>query len=199
MPRCTRPQGHRNRAVPSADIFMSIKPEHIANIASGAKNHDFKSYDLPPSIQCIWFYTTAPISTIHYVAHVSGSKKPGKVPEDGGIGNTDFNTKKKTSRFGYKILVLWRLDRPITLRQAKSRGILRGPPQKYTFVSRQVCREWELQKQTKLFREKEVIESLLEKRMESEGDQKDSKRSNPKKISHFLTVATQPNPLDYNI
>ncbi|WEW56706.1 hypothetical protein PRK78_002154 [Emydomyces testavorans] len=116
------------------DIFMSIKPEHINNIAAGTKNHEYRHYLLPSSVRRIWFYTTAPISRIDYVAHISHGKIPGEVQEDGGIGNADFNAGKKISKYGYEILDLWKLKQPISLNLAIAKGFLKGPPQKYCWV-----------------------------------------------------------------
>ncbi|KAB8257896.1 hypothetical protein BDV32DRAFT_151873 [Aspergillus pseudonomiae] len=116
------------------DIFMSIKPEHMQNISTGAKNHEYRRYLLPSSVRRIWFYTTAPESRIAHVARVSHGKVPGEVPENGGIGNEDFNAGKKVSKYGYEILDLWRLKEPIRLKMALSEGYLNGAPQKYCWV-----------------------------------------------------------------
>lgn len=157
MPKTTRPRRNGNNIVSLTNIFMSIKPEHMSAIASGAKNHEYRRYLLPSAISYIWFYTSAPVSAIQYVARISRGKAPGEVPEDGGLGNADFNAGKKRSRFGYEILALWRLGRPITLRQAVERGFLKGAPQKYTFVSEQVCGEWELAKQIRVIGKDEAV------------------------------------------
>jgi predicted transcriptional regulator len=134
-----------------ADIFMSIKPEHIANIASRLKNHEYRRYLLPSSVRRIWFYTSSPISSIHYVARISSGKAPGQVPEDGGIGNKDFNAGKKVSKYGYEILELWKLERPISLQQAKAKGYLKGPPQKYCWVPQVAIENCPLDKQNNIF------------------------------------------------
>ncbi|KAJ5970333.1 uncharacterized protein N7479_000251 [Penicillium vulpinum] len=119
----------------TTDIFMSIKPEHIQNIATGSKNHEYRSYLLPPSIQHIWFYTTSPIKQIEYVARISLGKTPGEVPDDGGIGNVEFNAGLKESKYGYEILALWRLKVSVSLEDALVKGFLKGAPQKYCWVS----------------------------------------------------------------
>ncbi|PGH06875.1 hypothetical protein GX51_02120 [Blastomyces parvus] len=131
-----KPPARRGQTVKTGDkdIFMSIKPEHIDNIATRAKNHEYRRYLLPSSVRRIWFYTTRPVSRIEYVAHISRGKVPGQVPEDGGIGNADFNAGKKVSKYAYEILDLWRLRQPISLNQAISNGFLKGPPQKYCWV-----------------------------------------------------------------
>lgn len=149
MPKSTRPKRDRSGLVSHTNILMSIKPDHMANIASGVKNHEYRRYLLPPSIQYIWFYTSAPISAIQYVARISSGKVPGEVPEDGGLGNMEFNTGKKQSKYGYRILALWELAQSITLCQAVSKGYLKGPPQKYTYVLKQMCRELEVERTEK--------------------------------------------------
>ncbi|KAI4157064.1 MAG: hypothetical protein LQ342_008537 [Letrouitia transgressa] len=151
-------EGDDNALVSYADIFMSIKPEDMANIARGVKNHEFRKYLLPPSVRYIWFYTTAPVSAIQYVARVSRGKVPGEVPEDGGLGNAEFNAGEKESKFGYRILTLWELGQPITLHQAVSKRFLKGPPQKYTFVSKQLLRDYEMGKQIKVIARDEAVE-----------------------------------------
>ena len=126
---------------------MSINPEHISNIASGTKNHEYRKYLLPSSIQRVWFYTTAPISEIAFIARISGGKTPGQVPENGGIGNEDFNAGRKVSSYGYEILELWRLKEPIGLQLAIQRGYLKGPPQKYVWVSSEMMENYSLHSQ----------------------------------------------------
>ncbi|KAJ5249444.1 hypothetical protein N7524_011760 [Penicillium chrysogenum] len=93
---------------------MSIKPEHMTNIASGAKNYEYRGYLLPRKIHRIWFYTTVPTKQIVYVARIPPGKIPAGVPEDGGIGNTEFNAGRKKSKYGYEIIKLWLLKQPIS-------------------------------------------------------------------------------------
>ncbi|KAL2841160.1 hypothetical protein BJY01DRAFT_257158 [Aspergillus pseudoustus] len=116
------------------DILMSIKPEHMRNIAAGTKNHEYRRYLLPSSVRRIWLYTTAPASRIEYVARISRGKTPGQVVEDGGLGNEDFNAGRKVSKFAYEILELWRLREPISLKEAVEKGFLKGAPQKYCWA-----------------------------------------------------------------
>lgn len=191
MPKFSRPRQDGNDLASRSNIFMSIKPEHMANIASGAKNHEYRRYLLPSSICYIWFYTTAPISAIQYVARISYGKAPGEVPEDGGLGNADFNAGKKLSKFGYEILALWKLEQPITLRLALSRGFMKGPPQKYTFVSKQVCGEWELEKQTRVIDKDEAVKENIKDvkgNYESAMTQEGKKPIGEKKITDFLLM-----------
>ena len=196
MPKGTRPKRGDNGLVSRANIFMSIKPEHMANIASGVKNHEYRRYLLPSSIRYIWFYTTAPVSAIQYVARISRGKTQGQVPEDGGLGNADFNAGKKQSKFGYEILALWHLGQSITLRQAMQRGFLKGPPQKYTFVSELVRTEWPLEDQTRVIERVEMIEKKNGEQRNDEGattkmEGKLKSSSGEKKISSFFQLQTE--------
>ncbi|KAJ5948171.1 hypothetical protein N7466_001186 [Penicillium verhagenii] len=145
-----------------SDIFMSIKPEHMGNIASGAKNHEYRGYLLPSRIRRIWFYTTAPVKRLEYVARISTGKLPGEVPEDGGLGNADFNAGKKKSKYGYEIISLWVLKEPISLEKAISTTILKGAPQKYCWVPTSLIRSRPLDKQHQLFSKIAEEDSLVE-------------------------------------
>ncbi|KAJ5519811.1 hypothetical protein N7463_000264 [Penicillium fimorum] len=135
----------------TSDIFMSIKPEHMKNIVSGSKNHEYRSYLLPPSIQHIWFYTTRPVKQIEFVARISPGKIPGEVPDDEGIGNAEFNAGLKESKYGYEILALWRLKMAVSLEMAIVEGFLKGAPQKYCWVSLEFLGRYGLDGQDLLF------------------------------------------------
>ncbi|KAJ2901287.1 uncharacterized protein MKZ38_001996 [Zalerion maritima] len=124
--------------VPREDIFISIHPEHVQSIAARTKNHEYRNYLLPSTISRLWVYTTAPVSSVEFIAEISTGKTPGQFPEDGGIGNSDFNRGTDLLGYGYEILSLWRLKQPITLSQLQAKKYLKGPPQKYCYVKRKV-------------------------------------------------------------
>ena len=105
-----------------ADILMSIKPDHMRNIVSRLKTHEYRKYLLPGSVQRIWFYTTAPDQEVRHVATIGPGKQPGEVPEDGGLGNDDFNAGLKQSKYGYPILNLYELKPPLSLATLKEEG-----------------------------------------------------------------------------
>lgn len=153
---------------------MSIKPEHMNNIASGAKNHEYRGYLLPSSVHRIWFYTTTPVKKIEYVARISRAKVPGQVPEDNGIGNTDFNAGRKKSKYGYEILKLWKLQQSIRLEQAISRQILKGAPQKYCWVPLSFLRSCPLDRQDELISKTSETERIVERKEESQVNKSDS-------------------------
>lgn len=137
----------RNPIKLRSDVLMSIRQEHMGNIAAGTKNYEYRKYLLPSSVKRIWFYTSTPVSSIQYVAQISRGRVPGEVPEDGGIGNDDFNAGRKISNYGYEIHKLWRLRMPITLATARKRGFLKGPPQKYNWAPARLIDEIPLEKE----------------------------------------------------
>lgn len=126
---------------------MSIKPEHIHNISTGAKNHEYRKYLLPSSVKRIWFYTSTTVAAFQFVALISPGKRPGEVAEDGGIGNADFNAGRKVSKFGYEIRKLWQLRSPITLATARKRAYIKAPPQKYSWAPPNLLADYPLEKQ----------------------------------------------------
>jgi hypothetical protein len=102
-------------------------------------------------VQRIWIYTTAPIKRIEHVAYISRGKVPGQVPEDGGIGNAEFNAGMEKSKYAYEILKLWKLEHPISLEQAIKFGCFKAAPQKYCWVSSGVLLAYPLLHQPVLF------------------------------------------------
>lgn len=41
------------------DVLLAIKSEHLANIASRKKNHEYRKYRLRDGVERLWFYETA--------------------------------------------------------------------------------------------------------------------------------------------
>jgi hypothetical protein len=120
------------------DIIISIHPQHVANIVSGAKDHEYRNYLLPHQVKRLWIYTTSPISAIQYVAEISHGKRPGSLTNEKGLKNAEFNQGKLESeaKYAYEILKLEVLAECITLNQLKANGWLGGPPQKYCYVKK---------------------------------------------------------------
>lgn len=124
------------------------------SIAKGVKNHEYRKYLLPSSVKRIWFYSSKPVSSIYYVAKVGPGKKPGEVPK-GGIGNEDFNAGRKVSKYGYETKKLWRIHEPVSLVVAKSKGYLKGPPQKYCWAPTSLTDDYPLKNQESVIIRKE--------------------------------------------
>jgi len=119
------------------DILISIKSVHIDNIASRLKTHEFRKYLIPPSVRRMWFYTSAPTQALRYVAIVSNGKTAEEISESaGGLGMSEFKSGLKESWYGYEILELYEVREPFSLKDMKERGWIKGPPQKYQWVSK---------------------------------------------------------------
>ncbi|OCL05653.1 hypothetical protein AOQ84DRAFT_355875 [Glonium stellatum] len=138
------------------DVFMSIKPEYMGDIVLGTKNHEYRKYLLPASVERIWFYTSSPAQELRYIAAISKGKASGEVPEDGGLGNKEFNEGKEGSAYAYEILQLWELGEPMSLEVLKRDGYLKGPPQKYNWVSQGLLSDVKLDGQKLVFTKKSI-------------------------------------------
>jgi hypothetical protein len=54
------------------DVLLAIKPEHLANIISREKNHEYRKYRLKDGVSRLWLYETGSgggRSSITYVEH----------------------------------------------------------------------------------------------------------------------------------
>jgi predicted transcriptional regulator len=97
----------------------------MQQIVQGTKTYEFRKYRLKPSIKRIWFYRTAPHSSIEYVCEIlpAATRNPGDAPlEENGLGNREFNARHTDwdgYDYAYKILSVYHLERPITLSRLK--------------------------------------------------------------------------------
>ncbi|EGU74661.1 hypothetical protein HZS61_005666 [Fusarium oxysporum f. sp. conglutinans] len=106
---------HLNNAMPPSknraervetDVLLAIKPEHLENIISREKNHEYRKYRLKDGVSRLWLYETGSgggRSSITYIAVITPNTRhePGFVPtEPFGIGNEDFNAGLKESKYG---------------------------------------------------------------------------------------------------
>ncbi|KAF4983794.1 hypothetical protein FZEAL_878 [Fusarium zealandicum] len=130
-PGVTQPASSSTDRVLS-DVLLSIKPGHFANIVGRQKNHEYRKYRLKDCIGRLWLYETgggSGRSSIPHIAVIPPSVRhtPGSVPvEPLGIGNAEFNAGLIQSKYGYPILELYELDRPVTLLEMKGRWKMGG-------------------------------------------------------------------------
>jgi hypothetical protein len=118
-----------------SDVFISLHPPHVRNIRNRTKDHEFRTWALPPSVMRIWIYETAPASKIQYMATIGPAKYPGDILDERGVGNAEFNAKAAgSSEYAYEILDLYELANPQTLADLKKKEWLKGPPQKMAWV-----------------------------------------------------------------
>ncbi|KAK3297266.1 uncharacterized protein B0H64DRAFT_121754 [Chaetomium fimeti] len=123
-----------------SDVLLAIKPEHLANISSQKKNHEYRKYRLRDGVERLWLYETGGgngRSAITHIAVIPSDvrRTPGEVPtEPFGIGNEDFNAGLKQSKYGYPVLELYELVKPVKLAEMKSRWGMGGAPMGWRYL-----------------------------------------------------------------
>ncbi|KAF7552459.1 hypothetical protein G7Z17_g4298 [Cylindrodendrum hubeiense] len=145
-PALAKPKSRSKSAVSTTpdrvltDVLLSIKPGHLANIVSREKNHEYRKYRLQDGVARLWLYETGGgggRSSITHIAVIPDSVRhtPGEVPaEPVGIGNAEFNAGLKVSKYGYPVLELYELVRPVTLKEMKSEWGMGGAPMGWQYV-----------------------------------------------------------------
>ncbi|KAK3953965.1 hypothetical protein QBC32DRAFT_337642 [Pseudoneurospora amorphoporcata] len=123
------------------DVLIAIKPTHLANIVSRKKNYEYRKYRLKDEVVRLWLYETKEggkgrASITHIAVIPEGVRHtPGTVPtEPPGIGNDEFNAGLKQSKFGYPVLEVYELVKPVTLAEMKSNWGMRGAPMGWQYV-----------------------------------------------------------------
>ncbi len=112
------------------DVLISIKPEHTKNIEEQLKNYEFRSY-LIKDIKTMYVYESN-TSCLKYIMVIDNVVHyPDKIDENG-VGNSEFNNHMKYE-YAYHIAHLYKLNKPITLTELKSRFKFYAP-QKYTLA-----------------------------------------------------------------
>ncbi|KAI1434901.1 hypothetical protein GGR50DRAFT_362219 [Xylaria sp. CBS 124048] len=122
------------------DVLLAIRSIHLGNIASRCKNHEYRKYRLRDGVKRLWFYETGADggrSSITHIAVIPASirHEPGSVPtEPFGIGNEDFNAGRKESKYGYPILELYELVKPVSLAEMQAKWAMSGAPKGWCYV-----------------------------------------------------------------
>ncbi|KAJ6004739.1 hypothetical protein N7540_012538 [Penicillium herquei] len=81
-----------------SDVILPMRDPYMTQIIEGVKNHEFRKYRLKVSVQRIWFYRTAPHSSITHVCEIlpARTRNPDDAPlEEDGLGNLEFNQRHK--------------------------------------------------------------------------------------------------------
>lgn len=104
----------------------------MQNIVRGEKNFEFRRYQMPHTVERIWFYLNAPFSHIGYVCETDPARcrKEGDepLPEDG-LGNKEFNEFHKDMDrydYAYRIRSVYRLRKPLSLQTLKQHYGMKG-------------------------------------------------------------------------
>ncbi|MBI2499638.1 hypothetical protein HYV88_05330 [Candidatus Woesearchaeota archaeon] len=115
------------------EVFLSIKPEFVELLATRKKTYEFRRYKPNEPVKRIWLYVTRPECMLKYIAEVGEPVEyPTQIPEDG-IGNSDFNSGLKVSKFAYPILHLDELIEGVPLDTLRKQFHF-NPPQGYIYT-----------------------------------------------------------------
>lgn len=125
-------------------------------IINGTKNYDFRKYGLPTTVKRIWFYQTAPQSSITHICETLPciDRKTGdaKLTEDG-RGNKEYNDQHKDFEdydYAYKILSVYEIKEPLTLQRLMDEFGMKSAPRGFTYVRADMAKAVPLQSQTKV-------------------------------------------------
>ncbi|PNY26887.1 PUA-like domain protein, partial [Tolypocladium capitatum] len=140
-------KGHASATVVSdrvqTDVLLAVQPVHLNNILTRQKNHEYRKYRLRDGVERLWLYETRGTrertgsAAITHIATIPPNVRhtPGTVPEEPfGMGNSEFNAGMKQSRYGYPIMELYELARPITLGEMKTAWGMGGAPMGWCYV-----------------------------------------------------------------
>lgn len=137
-------------------ILPTLEHPYMNQIISGEKNYEFRTYLIKPSVKRVWFYLTAPSSSIKYVCEIgpARTRNPGDKPLDEDcVGNKEFNENHKDWErydFAYQILSIYELTEPITLVNMRDRYGMRSAPRGMMYVPEVLVKDVAWDKQKKL-------------------------------------------------
>ncbi|MCJ1250479.1 hypothetical protein MMC30_007707 [Trapelia coarctata] len=124
-----------------ADAILPMQANpYMDQIVTGAKTYEFRKYRLRPSIKRVWFYLTAPTSSIKYICEISPARtrNPGDEPlKEDGIGNAEFNSRHTDwigYDYAYKIDSVYEVRCPITLKEMMATYGMKSAPRGLVFV-----------------------------------------------------------------
>src|ERR1700677_1645681 len=115
VPLKSAPKG-RVKTKPT-NVVLYIKSEFISLILDKTKNHEFRKYRLDDSVKHLWLFENG--IGITTILTVGKALEVGKVEENGGLGNKEFNEWLKESKFAYPIYGAYKIRDMITNKIAK--------------------------------------------------------------------------------
>uniref|UniRef100_A0A8H7TUG2 Uncharacterized protein n=1 Tax=Bionectria ochroleuca TaxID=29856 RepID=A0A8H7TUG2_BIOOC len=152
MPRLNKATGIQ--APSHSDVILPMQDPYMTQIIDGVKNYEFRKYCLRHTVKRIWFYRTAPHSSITHVCETSQprTRNPGDDPliEDG-LGNEEFNSRHKDwdgYDFAYKMLTVYELRHPIPLKEMREKYGFKAAPRGLVYLPRSISKvvDWKQQK-----------------------------------------------------
>lgn len=145
------PEENECSSVPH-DAILAIQETYMQQIVTGKKDYEFHKYHIQPEIERIWFYRTAPYSCIDYVCKIlpARTRTAHDEPlEEDGLGNREYNQRHKDYEgydYAYKILSLYKLDRPRTLADLQQIHDMNSAPRDLVYTPESVLEKvnWKL-------------------------------------------------------
>ena len=113
-------------------VYISIKPKYTKLIEAKEKNYEFRKY-LIKDLKTMFVYESE-TSCLKYIMEVDKPIVTPKQIDDEHYGNDLFN-KGDLYSYAYPIKHLYKLNKPITLTELKSKYGFTAP-QKYTFSNK---------------------------------------------------------------
>ena len=136
------------------DVILAMQEPYMTQITSGQKTHEFRKYRLAPSVKRIWFYRTAPYSSIAHICEIlpAETRNVGDAPlEENGLGNREFNTRDKDWEgydFAYEILSVYEIEEPILLKDLMGRYGMKAAPRGFVYLPKAIFDSvaWDMQR-----------------------------------------------------
>jgi predicted transcriptional regulator len=137
-----------------SDVILPMQDPYMDQIINRRKNYEFRKYRLKPSVTRIWFYRTAPHSSITHVCETLPAKTRnlGDAPlDEDGLVNAEFNRRDKGWEgydFAYKIVTVYKLRQPISLKEMKYRHGFKSAPRGLVYLPLSISKwvDWRQQK-----------------------------------------------------
>lgn len=126
----------------------------MTQIINGRKNYEFRKYCPKPCLKRIWFYRTAPHSSITHVCETlpAQTRNPGDpLLDEDGLGNAEFNNRHKDwdgYDFAYKVVTVYELRRPISLKEMRDKHGFKSAPRGLVYLPKLIrdSVDWKQQK-----------------------------------------------------
>lgn len=140
----------------NTDVILPMQDPYMDQIIDGTKNYEFRKYRLKPSVKRIWFYRTAPHSSITHVCEIlpAQTRNTGDPPlEENGLGNVEFNTRQKDWEgydYAYKITSIYAINNPLPLADAMTYHGFKSAPRGLVYLPTSINRQVNWRKQNKL-------------------------------------------------
>ena len=141
----------------STDVILPMQEPYMTQIVDGRKNYEFRKYRLKPSIKRVWFYRTAPHSSISHICEIAPAqtRNPGDTPlEETGLGNKEFNTRHQdwtSYDFAYKILSVYVIEKPLLLKDLRGKYGMKSAPRGFVYLPKAIFEQISWHKQKKIW------------------------------------------------